>query len=400
MPHPHLCQTSGVGTEQFRIQCEKSEEGMGINLTCDERTEVYGQNVVSNIVKTCSESALELCVLLEVSSLFHSFGEDREMDAKWQSADPVTQEWLEYPHDIQRTLEDAFQRNEPEVRITIVGRMFVVDFKSMEQRNDLGFGRPIRRVKIGASDRSADGPSLPQTAEAAPPATSVGQSEVPPTAVPKSTVRWQYEDPDSLEWRDYGGAAAVQLEEADAAGHSEVVVSLGGRTFKVNLDRMVQVNEFHFLQKIRRVEKQDAAEKPDPAATATAPAAATLPKGVIWESEDPATKEWVAYPPETAAQLESALRAGHGSKKLLFLGKPYTFDFSAYLQINEYNASRYIRRREVETDIGEAPLSANHRQKSTVEGDEVVVDVSDAALFRFKVRANDNLPHPCKRRTT
>lgn len=68
------------------------------------------------------------------------------VEAMWSSVDPRNGQVVQYDSTTARILEDAFQRNDSEVRLSIEGRSFVVRFREMKQFNATGGCREVRRA--------------------------------------------------------------------------------------------------------------------------------------------------------------------------------------------------------------------------------------------------------------
>jgi hypothetical protein len=64
---------------------------------------------------------------------------------KWSSVDPRTNQVVDYDVISQVTLEQAYQKNEPEVILTLGGNRFVVKLASMQQMNSTGGSRKVVR---------------------------------------------------------------------------------------------------------------------------------------------------------------------------------------------------------------------------------------------------------------
>ena len=63
-----------------------------------------------------------------------------------------------------------------------------------------------------------------------------------------------------------------------------------------------------------------------------------------WESEDPKTRQWLAYTPEASSALDAAYASGEARCELQIGKASFTVDFAAGQQYNKQKASRPVRR--------------------------------------------------------
>ena len=107
---------------------------------------------------------------------------------------------------------------------------------------------------------------------------------------------WESQDPSTGQWLSYTKEDSDKIEAAYQTGQMECVIHIGSNKFIVLLHERKQYNHEGGYRHIRRAQGS------------VQSTIAKLPEGmkVQWQSEDPATKEWVPYPGHASTQLESA----------------------------------------------------------------------------------------------